>query len=131
MIPRSEILHYSTALRSDMKQWVLQGFTPHFGQKSAGFAADARWQALREAGTEPWLDTGDRDDAVDPALVERPCQLRALGADATDDLGDGARGVVLVARVFPLGAEREEEVALCLQAAALEHGAEHVFGGAR
>ena len=63
MTPRSEILQYAKALRTEMKQWVLQGFEPKFGQRKDTFPEDARWQALQAAGTELWLDTGDIESA--------------------------------------------------------------------
>jgi transaldolase len=47
------------ALDKEVRAWVLQGFEPAYGKRAADFAADARWQAVRAAGTELWLDTGD------------------------------------------------------------------------
>jgi transaldolase len=57
------MLQFANALRADMQQWVLQGFEPHFGEKGNTFDADERWKAVRQSGTELWLDTGDLDSA--------------------------------------------------------------------
>ncbi len=57
MIHSSATQQLANALGSDMHAWVLRDFEPSFGKKS--FAADARWEAVRKAGSELWLDTGD------------------------------------------------------------------------
>lgn len=53
----SETLQHATALRDGVRDWVLQGFAPHYGKRQ--FESDVRWQALAATGTELWLDTGD------------------------------------------------------------------------
>jgi transaldolase len=63
MMSRTEVLQIAKALRADMQQWVLQDFEPHFGEMGDAFEADARWKAVRQAGTELWLDTGDLESA--------------------------------------------------------------------
>jgi transaldolase len=59
MIHSSETQQLAQALEGTVRDWVLRGFQPSYGNKS--FAADARWSAVRNTGTELWLDTGDVD----------------------------------------------------------------------
>ncbi len=39
------------------------GFAPRFGMLADSFPIDPVWKALRDLGTELWLDTGDLDEA--------------------------------------------------------------------
>ncbi|UCE03733.1 MAG: transaldolase [Candidatus Latescibacterota bacterium] len=59
MIHSSETLQMAHALAPTVHEWVRRGFEPAFGKKR--FDTDARWQAVRQAGSELWLDTGDVD----------------------------------------------------------------------
>ena len=49
----------ANALEREVRDWVLQGFKPVYGQKKSQFESNPRWQGVRDAGTELWLDTGD------------------------------------------------------------------------
>lgn len=42
-----------------VRNFVLAGFRPKFGQLRQKFRVEPRWQRLRDIGTELWLDTGD------------------------------------------------------------------------
>lgn len=42
-----------------VREFVLDGFHPHFGERSKDFPSRSVWGRLRELGTELWLDTGD------------------------------------------------------------------------
>lgn len=53
----TETLQRARDLEAGMRDWVLQGFQPAFGEKR--FEAAPRWQALQSTGSELWLDTGD------------------------------------------------------------------------
>jgi transaldolase len=59
MIHSSETLQMAQALAPAVHEWVRRDFEPAFGKKR--FDADARWQAVQQAGSELWLDTGDVD----------------------------------------------------------------------
>ena len=47
------------SLAADVRDWVLQGFKPQYGQLAGQAVSQPRWRAVRAAGTELWLDTGD------------------------------------------------------------------------
>ena len=51
----------ASTLERDVRDWVLQGFKPQYGQFAGRVASQPRWRAVRDAGTELWLDTGDID----------------------------------------------------------------------
>ncbi|MHC4716222.1 MAG: transaldolase family protein [Planctomycetota bacterium] len=53
----------SDELAGRVRDFVLDGFTPHFGQLSEGFADNNLWRRLKELGGELWLDTGSLADA--------------------------------------------------------------------
>ena len=42
-----------------VREFVLDGFHPHFGERTKEFPSRSVWGRLRELGTELWLDTGD------------------------------------------------------------------------
>ena len=51
-------------LAERVRDFVLDGFTPQFGQLTDTFGDDPSWRRLKELGGELWLDTGDIDDAA-------------------------------------------------------------------
>jgi transaldolase len=59
MTPPATTKETANALERDLHACVLEGFAPKYGQLEQSFASNPRWRALRDAGTEPWLDTGD------------------------------------------------------------------------
>lgn len=52
------------SLMSAMHDLVLEGFEPQYGRREQEFDSHPLWLALREAGTELWLDTGSLDEAA-------------------------------------------------------------------
>ena len=52
---------FARSLEADVRDWVLQGFKPQYGQLAGQAVSQPRWRAVRAAGTELWLDTGDID----------------------------------------------------------------------
>lgn len=51
-------------LAERVRDFLLDGFTPHFGQLTDTFGDDPSWRRLKGLGGELWLDTGDIDDAA-------------------------------------------------------------------
>lgn len=51
------------AWTQDLADFVLEGFTPQYGQRQAAFSSDNLWSRLQSLGTELWLDTGDAEAA--------------------------------------------------------------------
>ncbi len=49
------------SLAEAVHRFVLRGFTPHYGQLAGAFGTHPAWQAMRQVGSELWLDTGDID----------------------------------------------------------------------
>jgi transaldolase len=52
----------SGSLAESVHDFLLKGFTPHYGERGGEFAANPVWQAMRQAGSELWLDTGDIEE---------------------------------------------------------------------
>ncbi len=50
-------------LAEHVREFVLEGFTPHFDRLAEGFGDDESWRRLRELGGQLWLDTGSLEDA--------------------------------------------------------------------
>jgi transaldolase len=50
-------------LARQVKQFVLEGFQPHYGQLEKEFPSNQVWLRMRELGTELWLDTGSLEEA--------------------------------------------------------------------
>ena len=46
-----------------VRDFVVEGFAPRFGELQATFPTNPNWQRLREVGTELWLDTGSLEEA--------------------------------------------------------------------
>jgi transaldolase len=59
MITSTDASRIATRLEAEVRTWVLQGFAPHYGRGAEGVESNPRWKALRDLGTELWLDTGD------------------------------------------------------------------------
>jgi len=51
-------------LAERVRDFVLDGFTPHFGERSETFADNPSWRRMKELGSELWLDTGHIEDAA-------------------------------------------------------------------
>lgn len=45
-----------------LEQFILEAFTPHFGELKETFKKDPVWARMTELGTALWLDTGDPED---------------------------------------------------------------------
>ncbi len=45
-----------------VKDFVREGFQPHYGELRKTFDSHPKWRRLKELGTELWLDTGDPED---------------------------------------------------------------------
>ena len=50
------------SLAETVHEFLLKGFTPHYGQPVGAVGTNSAWQAMRQAGSELWLDTGDIDE---------------------------------------------------------------------
>jgi transaldolase len=50
-----------TKLSNRVKDFVLDGFEPHYGELADSFDSHPLWKRLNELGTELWLDSGDVD----------------------------------------------------------------------
>jgi transaldolase len=50
---------HDTPLAREIRDFVRDGFTPHYQELRASFPARPRWAKLRALRTELWLDTGD------------------------------------------------------------------------
>jgi len=57
--------HQHKGLAEKVRDFVLEGFTPCFAEKSNEFAAHATWARMRQLGSDLWLDTGSIEDAAD------------------------------------------------------------------
>jgi len=55
------ITDYGSELDLRVRELVRADFTPHFGELKGRFATNPLWSALKDLGTELWLDTGDID----------------------------------------------------------------------
>jgi transaldolase len=51
-------------LAEKVRDFVLEGFQPHYGELESRFSSNPLWRRLGELGTELWLDTGSIDDAA-------------------------------------------------------------------
>ena len=49
-------------LEQELKNFITEGFSPHFNQLKNDFATEPKWQKLRELGTKLWLDSGNIKD---------------------------------------------------------------------
>lgn len=56
------VTEYQSELSRRVREFVLQGFTPHYGELTETQPSHELWQALRATGTELWLDTGNIED---------------------------------------------------------------------
>jgi transaldolase len=63
MITSANASRIAAALEGEVRAWVLQGFAPRYGQLAERFDSHPRFAALRQLGTELWLDTGDVEAA--------------------------------------------------------------------
>jgi len=45
-----------------LHDFILDGFSPRFGQVQSNLPTNACWQKIKSAGTELWLDTGNIDE---------------------------------------------------------------------
>ena len=52
-------------LAKRVRDFVLDGFTPHFGELSDAFRDDPSWRRVKELTGELWLDTGSIEDATE------------------------------------------------------------------
>ena len=77
------------------------------------------------------LGAGDGDDPDDHLAVQRRGELEAGRVEAADDLGDGGRRELGVARVLALGAEGQEEVDARPEPAGGQQRQDDLAGGAR
>ena len=57
---KSEI---KSALAQDIRNAAISGFEPKFGQLGQTFAGNDRWAAMKDLGTQLWLDTGSLDES--------------------------------------------------------------------
>jgi len=53
-----------SALDREIHEFVLTGFTPHFGELGERFPDNPTWRRLAELGTELWLDTGSLEESA-------------------------------------------------------------------
>jgi transaldolase len=56
-------LSQSNQVARHVRDFVLAGFRPHYGELQDKFRSEPQWRAFRDLGTELWLDTGDMDEA--------------------------------------------------------------------
>ena len=56
-------LKTSSMLAEEVRDFVRSGLTLHLGQPAESFSTRPIWAALRQLGTELWLDTGDLQEA--------------------------------------------------------------------
>lgn len=70
---------HDSRLARTVHQFVLEGFTPRYGQLEGTFGTNALWQALSRLGSRLWLDTGDID-AIDELWTS---ELSALTTNNT------------------------------------------------
>ena len=52
----------SRNLAETVHEFLLKGFTPHYGRPVDVFGTNPAWEAMRQSGSELWLDTGDIDE---------------------------------------------------------------------
>lgn len=57
------IADFGSTLDLRVRELVLSGFAPRFGELRGRFGSNPLWKALRALGTELWLDTGDIEAA--------------------------------------------------------------------
>ncbi len=53
----------NTDLAGRVREFVREGFTPHFGELAEAFDSHPTWSRMRELGTELWLDTGSLEES--------------------------------------------------------------------
>jgi len=51
------------SLAGRVRDFVLEGFTPRFGQREGTFPTHPVWKRMRELGSELWLDTGSLEES--------------------------------------------------------------------
>ncbi len=91
----------SPGLSEEVRQLVLRGSSPRFGELAETFPSHGLWSRLRELGSELWLDTGNMGDADDlwtremTALTTNNTLLnREIQTGRYDDLVRDAAGLL-------------------------------------
>ncbi len=51
-------------IADQIREFVLEGFSPRYGEMESRFESNPLWARLRELGSELWLDTGSLKDAA-------------------------------------------------------------------
>ncbi|MBI3843813.1 MAG: transaldolase family protein [Planctomycetes bacterium] len=60
---QSSVPRHDSKFASTLREFCRQEFKPAFGKLAASFPSNPLWAAVRRAGSELWLDTGDVDEA--------------------------------------------------------------------
>lgn len=56
------LVNHGSKLAVRVRDFVREGFSPHFGKLQSNFKSDDTWRELESLGTELWLDSGDIED---------------------------------------------------------------------